>query len=141
MTRFIMENEVIIDLLSYRFILCCHDFSKGPIKPGCRKSVLMCWIRFCGHIQLALAGLTFRHVEKEADYTYYLGDNYESNYKEEVVQPSTIVSNHVSWLDSQSIYMALGNVAYGAMSELEHVPIVGTLAKALDFIFLPRGGS
>ena len=119
-----------------RFILCCHDFSRGPLKRGCRKGTLTCFIRTLGHIQLFLAGLSFRHIEKDADYTEYLGEDYQSKYKTDVKKASTIVSNHVSWLDSQSIYKAIGNVAFGAMSELENVPIVGTLAKSLDFIFI-----
>lgn len=121
--------------------MCCHDFSKGPLKNGCRKSILTCTVRFLGYIQLFLAGLFYTTVEKDADYSYYLGDDYESKYDKNVKKASTIVSNHITWLDSQTIFMALGNVAFGATSELENVPITGKLAKALDFIFIPRGGS
>ena len=44
---------------------------------------------------VSIAGtLTYQDV----DYSYYLGEGYESRYKD-IKKTSTIVCNHVSWLD------------------------------------------
>ena len=73
------------------------------------------------------------------DYSYYLGPD----YKKTTVKPkrtSTIVSNHVSWLD---VVVLITNFrpSFAPAKDFEHVPLLGTLCKALDSIFIPRGGS
>lgn len=53
---------------------------------------------------------------------------------------STIISNHVSWLDSVILLKNM-RPAFAASSEFENVPLLGTLCSAIDSIFIPRGGS
>jgi len=73
----------------------------------------------------------------DCDYSYYLGPDYKSKYKK-IVATSTYVSNHVSWIDTMTLYqhykMAL-SLDYG----FKNVPIMGKMSKLIDSIYLPRG--
>ena len=53
---------------------------------------------------------------------------------------STIVSNHVSWLDP---VVMIRNVApaFAAFEEFRSVPLLGKMIDSLDSIYIPRGGS
>jgi 1-acyl-sn-glycerol-3-phosphate acyltransferase len=75
----------------------------------------------------------------EADYSYYLGNDYRTTTKAPL-RASTIVSNHCSWLDA---VVLIKNVrpAFAPSAEFENVPLLGTLCKTIDSIFIPRGGS
>ena len=42
--------------------------------------------------------------EVEIDYSYWLGPNYKQNYKP-TKTPSTVVTNHVSWIDTPLIML------------------------------------
>jgi len=73
------------------------------------------------------------------DYTEYLGQDYKINQKK-IKRTSTIVSNHVSWLDT---VVLIKNVkpAFAPSSEFRNVPILSTLIDSIDSIYIPRGGS
>jgi 1-acyl-sn-glycerol-3-phosphate acyltransferase len=55
-------------------------------------------------------------------------------------QTSTIVSNHVSWLDPVVLLKNL-MPAFAPSSEFRGVPLLGTLMDVIDSIYIPRGGS
>ena len=57
----------------------------------------MYWIH--SSIILCCLGTWVKEVHHELDYSEYLGPDYKSKMRE-VVATSTIVSNHVSWVDS-----------------------------------------
>lgn len=73
------------------------------------------------------------------DYEYYLGPNYKQNERK-IKRVSTIVSNHVSWIDP---VVLIKNVypAFSPSSEFRNVPILCKLINTLDSIYIPRGGS
>lgn len=73
------------------------------------------------------------------DYSYYLGPDYKENYKK-IKRTSTIVSNHVSWLDP---VVLIKNVrpAFSPSEEFRNVPLLGKLIDSIDSIYIPRGGS
>lgn len=73
------------------------------------------------------------------DYTEFLGPDYKINQKK-IKRTSTIVSNHVSWLDT---VILIKNVkpAFAPSSEFKNVPILSTLIDCIDSIYIPRGGS
>lgn len=73
------------------------------------------------------------------DYTEFLGPDYKRNQKK-IKRTSTIVSNHVSWLDT---VILIKNVkpAFAPSSEFRNVPILSTLIDSIDSIYIPRGGS
>jgi hypothetical protein len=75
-----------------------HDFKKGPLKDGFRKSVVELVYKFYLRIMVAAAGMWTKKVHRDSDYTYYLGPNYKKGYKD-IKRTSTMVSNHISWLD------------------------------------------
>tara|TARA_B110000285_G_C14669833_1_gene399828 strand:- start:271 stop:519 length:249 start_codon:yes stop_codon:yes gene_type:complete len=65
------------------------------------------------------------------------------DYKKSTNRPkrtSTIVSNHVSYLDPVVALVHL-RPALAPAKDFEHVPLVGTLCNVVDSIFIPRGGS
>ena len=122
-----------------RVISCFIDTSNGPLKPGCRKTCLNTVVFLAGKIYLWTAGVRIIQKEVDADYSYYLGPDYKRGYSD-IAKTSTIVSNHVSWLDAQIIFMCFDS-CFTCDSVFKNVPIMGHIAKAQDFLFLPRGGN
>jgi len=75
----------------------------------------------------------------DADYSFYLGNDYKKNEKK-IIRTSTIISNHVSWLDP---VIMIKNIrpAFSPSIEFKNLPLLGNLIDALDSIYVPRGGS
>lgn len=142
-------------LMPTRFILLCidgiflttfvsiftigHDFKKGPMKSGCRKWILYFMYYVCCSFFLFVVGIRTSLKYVDADYSLYLGDNYKKNIKK-IKRTSTIVSNHVSWLDP-IIYIKNIRPAFAPSSEFRNVPLLATLIDVIDSIYIPRGGS
>lgn len=72
----------------------------------------------------------------EGDYTKWLGPDWQPSWE----NPSTIVSNHVSWMD---ILVALIFFCPSFLSKksVRQYPGVGRIAVAIDCVFFDRGGS
>ena len=90
----ILTHSFIYSVLSIR-----HDYKKGPMKNGCRKWI----IHFMYHVSttffLFVAGMRTSVNYVDLDYSEYLGPDYKNNQKK-IKRTSTIVCNHVSWLDA-----------------------------------------
>lgn len=71
------------------------------------------------------------------DYSYYLGEGYEKGYKD-IKKTSTIVCNHVSWLDPL-ILIYIVTPAFAPTAGFKKVPIFSTTCSVLDSIFIDRG--
>lgn len=80
--------------------------------------------------------------EKQFDYTYYLGPNYKNTFEERgIKKASTIVSNHVGWLDSVILYCNMNEgVSFSASSDLAKIPILGQLINGNNMLLMARGG-
>ena len=94
--------------------------------------------KICCTFYLFICGVSTsvkRH--KEVDYSKYLGEN---TSKKDTEYASTIVCNHVSWLDP---IILIKNImpAFAPTSGLKDVPLLRTLIDCLDSIYIPRGGS
>ena len=70
------------------------------------------------------------------DYTKYLGPDYKK--KNEGKNASTIVANHMSWMDA-FILTLIYQPSFCPMDGLRKTPGVGTVAQALNCVFIPRG--
>ena len=75
----------------------------------------------------------------DVDYSYYLGQNYKTQMKK-VKRVSTMVCNHVSWLDCIILIKAV-RPAFSPGAEFKKVPLLGTFIDCLDSIYIPRGGT
>jgi len=75
----------------------------------------------------------------EVDYSEYLGQNYKTNMKK-IKRTSTIVCNHVSWLDCVVLIKSI-RPAFSPDAAFKNVPLLGTFIDCLDSIYIPRGGS
>ena len=85
-----------------------------------------------------LCGMYTYTTFKDVDYSYYLGPNYKEKMSSKTT--STVVSNHVSWLDA----IVFGRRFMPAMAPkdtMKHVPLVNTFAIAIGSLFIPRGGT
>jgi len=51
---------------------------------------------------------------------------------------STLISNHVSWLDTQILYKYY-QVAFTLDVGFKRAPLMGNLGNIVDSIYLPRG--
>jgi 1-acyl-sn-glycerol-3-phosphate acyltransferase len=120
-------------------ILClCHNFEKKPLS-GCRKKVVFFVVKMYCQFMLWLGGIRVSSRKMDYDYTEYLGPDYKNDLKKSPFT-STIVSNHISWMDS--IIMArVFRPSYTAKVELKSAPLLGTLGKCLNNIWMPRGRS
>eukprot|EP00356_Strombidium_inclinatum_P016455 CAMPEP_0170493354 /NCGR_PEP_ID=MMETSP0208-20121228/13746_1 /TAXON_ID=197538 /ORGANISM="Strombidium inclinatum, Strain S3" /LENGTH=373 /DNA_ID=CAMNT_0010769273 /DNA_START=276 /DNA_END=1397 /DNA_ORIENTATION=+ len=116
-----------------------HSFKSGPIPNGCRKKLIHFMYHVCCSFFLVVAAVRTSVTSKEFDYSYYLGDHYKENQKK-VQNTSTIVSNHVSWLDPVILIKNI-RPAFAPSAEFKNVPLLGTLIECIDSIYIPRGGS
>ena len=86
---------------------------------------------------LFIAGLSTRTKKIDFDYSFYLSEGYKKN---DPKITSTVVCNHVSWLDPVVLIKNVG-CAFSPSAEFKGLPLLGTLIDALDSIYIPRGGS
>ena len=115
-----------------------HDYSKGPMGPGCRKNIIWTGYKVVCTLFLWIAGVSTSIVTYDVDYSYYLGPNYRDYYRP-ICKTSTIVSNHVSWMDA-IILLKTHHPAFAADKGMATTPLFATLIWALDSIYIPRGG-
>lgn len=93
----------------------------------------------CCSFYLFVSGMSTNLIYTDADYSYYLGPEYKKNMKK-IKRTSTIVCNHVSWLDPVVLIKNI-RPAFSPSQEFQGVPLLGTLIDAIDSIYIPRGGS
>jgi len=138
-TRFMLLLLSFLVMVFVVRVLCLfHDFEKGPIT-GIRKSIIKKWMHYLSWIMLLICGMRYEKKHIEFDYTKYLGPDYKiekrkSNYT------STIVANHVSWIDALILYCCF-ECSFAPTKGIKDVPGVGVLAQATDCIFIPRGST
>lgn len=123
----------------WKLLTCGHDTqTKGPIKKGCRTALIRFFGRLAARIQFLAVGMYTTSSFKEADYSYYLGPDYKKNMNNKTT--STIVANHVSWLDA----IVFGRRFMPAMApkiSMKHMPLVNVFAEAIGSLYIPRSGS
>ena len=88
---------------------------------------------------LFVAGMSTKLKKINIDYSEYLGPDYKET-QEDGKRTSTMVCNHVSWLDTVILIKNL-SPAFAPSSELGRLPVLSTLMEALDSIYIPRGGN
>lgn len=88
----------IIPSILYRIICFGHDFSKGPIPPGMRKTLISWLYWVTASVFLVFASIIVNYKSVEFDYSHYLGPDYKNSI-DKTKRISTMVTNHVSWLD------------------------------------------
>ena len=81
-TRFVSLPllAILIHILA-SIMTCGHDFIKGPLKDGCKKRMVRAMYRFIVSLYLWIAGMWSSKVEKDCDYSYYLGPDYKQGYR------------------------------------------------------------
>lgn len=138
LTRVIFLSIIGSSLAAFVAILTIgHDFRKsGPLKNGLRKRIIHTYYRFAGSSYIAVCGISSStKTHDEIKYTKYLGPNYSRNE-----YASTIVSNHVSWLDPM-VMLKEHLPAFSPTSGLKDLPMITTILDGVDSIYIPRGGS
>lgn len=109
------------------------------MKNGCRKWCIYFIYHVCCTFYLFVCGMRTTLSYKDVDYSYYLGPEYKRTMKK-IKRTSTIVSNHTSWLEPVILIKNI-RPAFAPSEEFRNVPLLGTLASAIDSIYIPRGGS
>jgi 1-acyl-sn-glycerol-3-phosphate acyltransferase len=138
--RMVTLTIICFSLLFFVTILSVgHDFKKGPMKSGCRKWMIASMFHIVTWLYLLIAGVSTKVTELENDYTYYLGPNYKEKERK-IKRVSTIVSNHVSWIDPVVLIKTI-QPAFSPSSEFRNIPVLNKLIDTLDSIYIPRGGS
>jgi len=121
-------------------LTCCRDFKKlGPLKSGPRKGCIKLVFKFFSSLLLIIFGFRTTITKKEIDYAEYLGPDYKAEHKE-AKTTSTIVCNHVSWVDGLVLIKTI-LPAFAPKEELSGIPLVSHMLNALDSIYMPRGGT
>jgi 1-acyl-sn-glycerol-3-phosphate acyltransferase len=138
-TRLILLLTTIAFMVTIvRILSLFHDFEKGPIT-GFRKRIITRIMHYMCIVILFICGLRYEKKHIEFDYSKYLGPDYK-NDKRKSKYTSTIVTNHVSWLDSIILFCCF-ECSFAPSKEFKSVPGVGVLAQAIDCIFIPRGST
>ena len=114
-----------------------HDLDKGPTK-GIRNVLQWFFVKLTTFLKYKVAGLSVTRKDIDMDYTEYLGPDYKSKYRQ-IKATSTVVCNHVSWLDGHVLYsrFKFGITADRGFKET----ILGKALYALDGLFMPRAKS
>lgn len=113
-----------------------------PLKPGCRKSMIRASYRITVFCQALFSWFTIlSHEYTDTDYKYWLGDqansvpqNNPNNAEDKPV--SMIVCNHIGFLEILSLIASPLNPAYVAKDELRTAPLISTLTKGLESLFV-----
>lgn len=139
LTRIILliVNALVL-ILIWKILLCGHNTKKGPIKRGCRRSLIGFFGCLAARMTFLFVGLYTYTTFKDADYSYYLGPGYKQKMSKKTT--STIVANHVSWLDA-IVFVRRLTASLAPKEELRKTPLVNVLAEALSSLYMPRGGS
>ena len=130
---------VLITVILVSIFSIGHNFKKGPMKSGCRKKLIKTVFITTNSLYLIVAGLRTNKKHLDIDYTEYLGPDYKKNERK-IKRVSTIVSNHVSWIDPVVLIKTI-YPAFAPSSEFRNFPILNRLIDSLDSIYIPRGGS
>jgi len=96
---FLLVLDVILLTIFVSVFSIGHDYKKGPMKNGCRKWIIYFMYHVCCTFFLFVAGMRTSVKYIDLDYSEYLGPDYKNNQKK-IKRTSTIVCNHVSWLDA-----------------------------------------
>lgn len=89
-------------------------------------------------LMLFFSGMYSYSTKKEVDYSYYLGPDYKKTMGKKV--PSTVVANHVSFLDA-IIFSRRIVPSFAPMESLSRTPMVSTMCNAVGSLYMPRGGT
>lgn len=139
-TRAFLLVMVIILCFTLLSIVCIgYDFRKGPIPPGFRNWLVRTVFYIMPRICLFVAGIWTSKRYVDHDYTKYLGPNYKENQPNHA-RISTLVSNHVSWLDVVVILTSVV-AAFTPSEEIGKIPLFRNIMDCIDCIYIPRGGS
>lgn len=133
----------ILDLLMICLVLkvltCGHDFSKGSMKNGLRKSLVTNVVKYNAYIWVLVCGHFTQFEKVDADYSEYLGPDYKNQYRE-VAQIPTMICNHVSWFDSNILFKYY-KIAFIMDQGFKKIPVFGTLCRVLDSVFINVRGT
>lgn len=106
----------------------------GPI----RLFLLKTMGKLACRLQLLISGVVWLEYEevKDADYKKWLGPDWKPQWE----GSGTLVFNHVSWMD---ILAALCTFypSFVSKKSVQTFPFVGTIATAIDSVFLDRAGT
>lgn len=80
--------------------MCCK---KKQMKQGKQKRCINCLYRSNAKMWMCVGGIRSKKVKKDFDYSYYLGPDYQNQFRKDI-HTSTIISNHVSWFDTMNIF-------------------------------------
>ena len=86
-----------------------------------------------------VCGVRCSHRYQDYDYSEYLGKDYKQNMKS-IKKVSTIICNHVSWIDTQCLYQYF-QLAFTLDIGFKKAPLMANLGNVVDSIYLPRGGT
>ena len=110
------------------------DVYSGKPPSGFRKTILGYAIRGTSRIFIFCSSYRMNVIECDTDYSLYLGKDYRKTQKVPA-KPSTIIENHVSWLDNFLI-MALYPVRFLTAALMKLVPVVGYICHAVGCVFV-----
>ena len=118
-----------------------HNYDKGPLRPGCVKSWVDASCLWGSWLSMKIIGLTVQQRFLNGfDYSEWLGPGYEGIYRKDL-NTSTIIANHLSHLWDPFIIDQYSPFAAVLEANLRNDCILGTVADALNSLYIDRGGS
>jgi 1-acyl-sn-glycerol-3-phosphate acyltransferase len=91
-------------------------------------------------LMIFVSGVSYKFKYLEADYSEYLGEDWRQELVEREKPVSTIIMNHLSWIDN-FFTVKYFNSCHVARKEVSHVPILGAVAYSFGSIYATRDSS
>lgn len=124
---------ITISYLMAKVVLCGH--TRGNVLQSWRLTMvqMILWpnIRLC----LFSLGVLWIHQSKQ-DLPMSFRSSRSSCLRD--TKAHVVISNHLSWLDIVVLLVLYPRMSFLAKSDLEHVPIIGVLASALETMYIPH---
>ena len=109
---------------------------------GFRRTLLNKVMAFCAWLILKIMNVNVEHTiltNDDVDYGHYLGPDYRNDKLPD--RTPKIISPHSSCFDIQTMcHIFDGNVSFVAGEFILKVPILGSIAKKVGTLFVPRAG-
>jgi len=132
---------IIVTVYVWTFLMTlCYTIKVDVPMSGWRLRLIRLGITVATSSALKVLGVTYECVDKDFDYTEYLGENYLTEFKmSRSCRCSTYILNHTGIIDILVLVAALkSDVTFVAGDFIKQMPFAGFLSKCFQCIFTPR---
>ena len=126
----------------FSLVCLCYTVKVDVPMSGWRLRMIRWGYSVATSTALKVLGISYECLDKDFDYTDYLGDNYLTDFKiSRSCRCATYVLNHTGIVDIVILVAALkSDVTFVAGDFIKQMPFAGFLSRCFQCIFTPRQG-